>query len=497
MVKRILICCIIALAQSVSWAEVSLPRVFSDNMVLQRGMPIPVWGRADPGDKVVIRLTKHQCEGVADAEGKWHIILPAMKEGGPHEMKVSGKNTVSIKNILIGEVWVCSGQSNMAMRLCESSNKKTAVPDGGYPEIRLFKVRKKASAVPESDVEGFWKVCDGRAAMRFSAVGFYFGREIYEQIKVPVGLIQAAVGATRIEAWTPREGAAAVPGLEKFLKKIDKADAAAKKPPDPNAKRRRRGHPTGLWNGMVRPLVPFAIRGAIWYQGESNVSGPAKYDLKMKALISGWRSAWGQPPPSHSGAPGGDFPFYFVQLPPYRYNKKEQSDEKSCLLREAQLKSLAIPNTGMAVTTDLVRSDGSPALHPKKKKDVGRRLALWALARDYGFKEAVFSGPLYKSMSVEGGKARIMFDHTGSGLTTRDGKSPDWFEIAGQDRKFVKADAKIDGNSVLVWSEAVPAPAAVRLGWHQEAQSNLINKEGLPASPFRTHKRQVSDTMDP
>jgi sialate O-acetylesterase len=412
-------------------------------------MPVPVWGKADPGSKITVRLGSQEKQTVADAKGKWKVILAAMKAGGPHEMTVSGKNTVSIKNILIGEVWICSGQSNMKMRLFGANDGKTAVPDGGYPQIRLFKVTKKASTGLESDVEGSWKICEGRAAIRFSAVGFYFGREIHEQIKVPVGLIQAAVNATKIKAWTPREG--------------------------------------GLWNGMVRPLVPFAIRGAIWYQGESNVSGPAKYDLKMKALISGWRSAWAQ----------GDFPFYFVQLPPYRYNKKEKSDERLCLLREAQVKSLSIPNTGMAVTTDLVRSDGPPKLHPKKKKDVGRRLALWPLARDYGFKETVFSGPLYKSMSVEGGKARIAFDHVGSGLATRDGKSPDWFEIAGQDRKFVKADAKIDGNSVLVWSEAVPAPTAVRLGWHQEAQPNLINKEGLPASPFRTHKRQVSDTMDP
>lgn len=330
MIKRILIYVLISVVQSVSWADVRLPRLFSDNIVMQQGMPVPVWGGADPGRKITVRLGNQQ---------------------------------------------------------------------------------KHAAAA----------------------------------------------------------------GLERFLKEIDKADSIHRKnASQPAAKRCR--HPLRLWNGMVHPLVPFAVRGALWYQGEANVKRPAKYALKMKALIGGWRSAWGRK----------DFSFYFVQLPPYKKN-----DERLCLIQEAQLESLSIANTGMVVTTDLIESDRLWDHHPKNKKDVGKRLALWALAKDYGCRDIVYSGPLYKSMSVEGGRVRILFDHTGSGLDTRDGKPPDWFEIAGRDKKFVKfvkADAGIDGNCVLVWNNTVPRPAAVRFGWHQEAQPNLINKEGLPASPFRTHK---------
>jgi len=472
MVKRILMCFLIAVVQSVSWAEVSLPHVFSDNMVLQQGMPIPVWGWADPGEHIAIALAAHNESTKADAGGCWTVKLPAMKAGGSYQMTVSGKNTVIVKNILIGEVWVCSGQSNMDFPLHMTHSKKSAVSGSGYPNMRLFKVPRKASAVPESDVDASWKICDRRAAMRFSGVGFFFGREIHEKIKVPVGLIQSSVGGTKIESWTPREGVAAVAGLEQFLKEIDKADSIHKKNASQPAPKRCR-HPLRLWNGMVHPLVPFAVRGALWYQGEANVKRPAKYALNMKALIGGWRSAWGQQ----------DFSFYYVQLPPYSKN-----DQRLCLIQEAQLESLSIPNTGMIVTTDLIESDRLWDHHPKNKKDVGKRLALWALARDYGCKDIVFSGPLYKSMSVQGRRIRIMFDHTGSGLATRDGKSPDSFEVAGRDKKFVKADTGIDGNCVLVWSNTVPAPAAVRFGWHQEAQPNLINKEGLPASPFRTHK---------
>jgi len=503
-ISKSLILLITALAavQVQTRAAVRLPHILGDNMVLQRGVPLPVWGWADPGEQITVCFADHEAGTKADAEGKWKVTLPAAKSGGPYEMTISGKNTLKLTNILVGEVWICSGQSNMAWSVGGSRNGKTAIPAEGYPQMRLFKIPKTACGTPMPDVEASWQPCIGRDARKFSAVGFYFGREIQVKLEVPVGLIQAAWGSTPIEAWTPREGFSSVPELKDIVKQIDQADAeyrkevftlldgleawvrAAKKareqggsiPSVPNFPQHpfaRRSGTTGPWNGMVNPLIPFAIRGVIWYQGEYNVGGAATYYHKMKALIGGWRSAWNQE----------DVPFYFVQLAPHTSGSRTAIPE----MWEAQTAALAIPGTGMAVIHDLVENPRN--IHPRNKLDVGKRLALWALARTYNRKNVVCSGPLFESMAVDEGKIRISFKHVGSGLATRDGKAPDWFEVAGADKKFVKAQARIDGNTVLVWSEKVPAPVGVRYGWHKLAQPNLINKEGLPASPFRTHRR--------
>jgi len=482
-------------------AAVRLPSVIGNNMVLQQGIELPIWGWADPGEEVTVTLGLAEKRATADAKGRWQVKLPAMEAGGPHAMTVSGKNKIQLKDILVGEVWVCSGQSNMEWPLRAATNGAKEVAAANYPKIRLFHVPKRPSGSPEDDVSASWRPCQPDSAPHFSAVGYFLGRMLHKELKVPVGLINTSWGGTRIEPWTPPEGFAAVPKLAGIHKQVAGADAAYRKalgasldrleawlpkarkaiadgtrvPSMPGVAQHplnSSGRPTGLYNGMVHPLVPFAIGGAIWYQGESNRGEAMLYFEKMKALITGWRTVWGQ----------GDFPFLFVQLAPYRY----RGDPLALpAIWEAQTASLAIPNTGMAVTTDIATVGN---IHPQNKQDVGKRLALWALATTYGKKDLVYSGPLYKAMKAEGGKVRVSFDHVGGGLASRDGKPLSHFQVAGADKKFVDAQAAIEGDAVVVSSDAVKQPVAVRYGWHQEAEPNLMNKEGLPASPFRTDK---------
>jgi sialate O-acetylesterase len=509
-------------------------------MVLQREMPIPIWGWADPGEHVTVKFADHQANTTADDKGNWMVKLPAMKAPGPYKMTVSASNTIVLTNILVGEVWLCAGQSNMAMQVKNMRDGQAEVAAANYPEIRLLDVPTTLSGWSEPDIDANWLQCTPQAIVSgrwggFSAVAYYFGRKLHRELGVPVGLINASWGGSYIEPWTPLEGFALVPeftdivseiervnieyrqtllkytdSLEAWIKQTRKllsegkdVSAPAKYPyrsltitrdqrlnyrveatppeyprhpfaiTDPKPYPWR---PTGLYNSMIHPLIPFAIRGAIWYQGESNLADGMLYHEKMKALIGGWRKLWNQ----------GDFPFYFVQLAPFRYENWPSKDITPTSLPrmwEAQAASLTIPNTGMAVTTDIGDLND---IHPANKQDVGKRLALWALAKTYGRTDLVYSGPLYKSMSIQRTTIRIAFDHVGSGLTSSDGKPLSWFEIAGPDRKFYKANAEISGSSVLVWSDKITEPVAVRFGWHQEAAPNLINKEGLPASPFRT-----------
>ena len=349
--------------------------------------------------------------------------------------------------------------------------------------MRLFQVARRTSPEPVGDIRGSWAVCSLKTARFFSAVAYFFGRHLHTELGVPVGLINASWGGTRIEPWTPPAGFAAVPTLKGVLDRVERAKAsharalaaakattAATKPKLPKHPLNNAGAPTALYNGMIHPIVPLAIRGAIWYQGESNCGEGMRYRDKMSALIGGWRKVWGQ----------GDFPFYYVQLAPYTYGGNGLALPG---IWEAQTAALKIKNTGMAVITDL---GALKDIHPKRKAEVGRRLALWALAKDYGRKDLVYSGPLMESMTVEAGAIRVTFDHVGGGLASRDGKDLTWFEIAGADGKYVKASAKIDGDAVVVSSADVSKPVSVRFGWHQTAEANLINKAGLPASPFRT-----------
>lgn len=495
-------------------AEIKLPAVIGSHMVVQQEKPIRIWGWGEPGEKITVTFAGQKVQTSVDSEGRWEVILAEMKaEGDPHQMSISGSQsqTVDLEDILIGEVWVCSGQSNMEWELRNTHSPIPEIRRADFPGIRFFHVPRKVSIRPLDDVEADWKVCLPETAKYFSAVAYYFGRELHQKLDVPIGLISTRWGGTRIEPWTPIEGFASVPELQEVLDRIESADteyrhavaeflpalkdwiersevALSQKRPipfqpemvrhpfyDPQA-------PTSLYNAMIHPLIRFAIRGAIWYQGESNrIDGPI-YTKKMQALINGWRKVWGL----------GDFPFFYVQLAPYAYEQIPQEEGSDILndfllplIWEAQFNALQIPNTGMVVTTDI---GNLYDIHPRNKKDVGYRLSLWALAKTYGWKDLVYSGPLYKSMAVEGNKIRIVFEQVGGGLISLDENPLTWFEVAGRERTFYRAKAEIDGDSVLVWNERISNPVAVRFGWHQLAEPNLGNKEGLPASPFRTDR---------
>lgn len=455
----------VLLSLSPASAAVKLPAIFGDHMVLQRDQPLPVWGWDDPGAEVTVSMGEAKASAKADAAGKWTLTLPAMKAGGPHEMTVRGTSEVKLQDILVGEVWICSGQSNMEWTVGGSDNAQAEIAEAKHPRIRHIKIDHVPASEPKTEVPSRgWQVCSPETVGNFTAAGYFFARVIEKEVDVPVGLIGSNWGGTRIEPWTPPVGFQAVPALK------DIADKLGQFPSKNDKGEVNHQSPLALYNGMIHPIVPYAIRGAIWYQGESNNGEGMLYCEKMKALILGWRALWGR----------DDMPFYWVQLAPFRYGGDPTSLAK---IWEAQTAALAVPHTGMAVTVDI---GNVTDIHPRNKQDVGKRLALWALAQDYGRREIVKSGPLYREMKVEGNKVRLTFDHVGGGLVSRDGKPLSWFTVAGEDKSFAEATAVIDGDAVVVSSDKVAAPVAVRFGWNQEAEPNLSNKAGLPASPFRT-----------
>jgi sialate O-acetylesterase len=462
---RVLASVAVLLFAATARAEIKLPAIIGEHMVLQRDREIPIWGWDSPGTDVRVTLGEAKASAKADSDGKWIAKLPAQPAGGPHTLSVEGTNRVELKDILVGEVWLCSGQSNMEWSVAQSNNPQDEIKAADHPRIRHIKIPHTPADQPQDDVKSDgWKVCSPETAANFTAVGYFFGRELQSKLDVPIGLIGSNWGGTRIEPWTTPEGFKAVPALKDIADNLDKF-------PQKNEQGAiNHQTPLALYNGMIAPLVPYSIRGAIWYQGESNNGEGMLYHEKMKALIAGWRQLWNDP----------EMPFYFVQLAPFRYG----GDPTSLAgIWEAQLKTLSVPNTGMAVTVDI--SDVQD-IHPRNKQDVGKRLALWAQANTYGQDDLVYSGPLFKSMSIEGNKARIQFDHVGGGLVSRDGKPLTHFQAAGKDQKFVDAKAEIEGDEVVVQADGVDKPVAVRFAWHQEAEPNLSNKAGLPASPFRT-----------
>ncbi len=501
-----------AFAGSLS-AAIKLPSVIGDHMVVQRGKPVAVWGWASPAEAVTVRVGGAVATVQAGPDGRFAATLPALAAGGPYELSVKGATSpeLVVRDILSGEVWVCSGQSNMEWPLSSVYSPIPEVLRADHPRLRLYSVPRRISAVPLDDIDTAWTLCTPETAGPFSAIGYYFGLEILKALDVPVGLIDSSWGGTDIEPWTPPAGFAAVPsvrpildatvrreqayrrsvaeslsGWQSWLDETSKALAAGRplpaKPAQPAAPFDSPQTPTGLYNGMIHALTPLPVAGAIWYQGENNRNDTLGYEPKMEALIKGWREVWKTP----------GLPFLYVQLAPYYYgyNRDYAGGDVPDFLRlpliwEAQANILRLPNTGMAVTTDITELMD---IHPKNKRDVGYRLALWARAKVYGETKLVCSGPLFKSMAVEGGKARIAFDWAESGLMTNDGQPVKWFEIAGADRTFYRAEAAIDGRTVVVSSPRVAEPKAVRFGWHQMAVPNLANREGLPASPFRTDR---------
>ena len=460
-------------------ADVRLPQVIGSHMVLQRDMPCPIWGWANPGEQVIVTFAGQEQSAKADADGKWSVKLQPMKANAqPQTMTVQGNNTLKLDDVLVGEVWLCSGQSNMEWSVAASSNPQEEASAANHPRIRHIKIQHRPAEKPESDVPPTtWQLCSPQTVPGFTAVGYFFGRQLMTDLDVPVGLIGSNWGGTRIEPWTPPVGFQQTPALKDISDKLDsfpqKMQQKDKSDPPKVTTVINHQSPLALYNGMIHPLVPFAIRGAIWYQGESNNGEGMLYFEKMKALIAGWRSVWNNP----------KMPFLFVQLAPYKYGNGDPT--RLAAIWEAQTAALSIPNTGMAVTVDI---GNTKDIHPKNKQDVGRRLALWALANTYGKSGIVYSGPLFKQLTVEGNKARLSFDHVGGGLVSRNDKPLTHFQVAGADMAFVPAEAKIDGPTVVVSSDKVAAPVAVRFAWDQEAEPNLSNKEGLPASPFRTDK---------
>ncbi|HEV8484153.1 MAG TPA: sialate O-acetylesterase [Blastocatellia bacterium] len=471
---------------SAARADVKLPAIIADGMVLQQGMSVPVWGWADEGETVTVEFQNQKVAGVA-RQGKWMVRLKPLKAGGPFTLTVTGKDKIELKNVLVGEVWICGGQSNMQWPLRQTDNADTEIANAKYPMIRLFTAPRLEVDAPVNDVKAGWKECSPETVATFSAVGYYFGRDLHKARNVPVGLINNAVGGSPAESWVSAavlnadaeyKGFKAdyARGMEQYEKALaknreesEKARAEGKPVPRPPGKP---WMPSGLYNGMLAPLAPYAIKGAIWYQGESNAGRAYQYRRLFPTMIRDWRVIWGQ----------GDFPFLFVQLAAFGPNSPKMGESDWAELREAQLMTLsASPKTGMAVAIDVGTIDD---IHPRNKQPVGSRLALAARAVAYAEK-LVHSGPVYQSVRIEGDKAILSFKHLGTGLEARGGELKG-FIIAGEDKVWREAKAEIRGDRVIVTGAGVSKPSAVRYGWMKYPTCNLFNKEGLPATPFRT-----------
>ncbi|MDD5185907.1 MAG: sialate O-acetylesterase [Paludibacter sp.] len=456
-------------------AVVSLPKILGHNMVLQRLKSVPIWGTADKGEKITVTFEGQSKTVLANDSGKWMVKLNPMEASAvPREMTIKGTNTIVLQNILVGEVWLCSGQSNMEYAMRKYSDYKSKTKGYKPPEddlnnanntnIRIFLVRRKYMS-PDATHAG-WDTAMGRPLVDFSAVGYFFAKELYAKLHIPIGMISSAVPGSRIEPWIEAGKLDTAPKMKngKVLEKLS-ADG---------------GDPGKFYDTMIQPLIPFPIKGFLWYQGESNcfLNENIRYAYKFKTLIESWRSDWGN----------NNLPFYFVQIAPFNYSASKDvrphTPENLPEFWESQALALHLPNTGMVTITDLV--DSIVDLHPGYKWEVGRRLSLVALHNAYDQKNVVCSGPTYNRMKIVNGKIEVTFTNTGSGLASRDGKPLTWFSIAGSDGKFIPASAVIKGNKVIVSSPDVLQPVTVRFGWNEAARSNFINKEGLPAVPFRS-----------
>ena len=456
-------------------ADVRLPKVLRSHMVLQRDTEVKIWGWADAGEAVEVAgdWKDSTAKTTADSDGNWQVTLHTGPAGGPHKIAISGKNSITLNDILFGEVWLASGQSNMEMPLVKVSgaytgikNSAEEVANADYPQIRLFQAGNFSSKEPLDDVESGitmygippaqcqWQACTPETIPHFSSTAYFFARKLHKELDVPIGIIDSSWGGTSAETWTPRSGLNNL-GYESDVKKADS------QPQKSDQK-----IPTRLYNGMIHPLRHVKIKGTIWYQGEGNAGRADKYHALFSTMISEWRRVFDD-----------EFSFYFVQISPYNYRNLN-----AAYLREAQRNTSSLPKAAMVVTMDI---GNLTDIHPKNKQEVGRRLALCALANDYG-RDVAYSGPVFSGAVFDGGKTRVTFDHVEEGLSTTDGKAPTHFEIAGSDGKFHGATASIEGSVVVVSAPEVPQPVAVRYAFTSIATPNLRNGAGLPAVPFRT-----------
>ncbi len=476
-------------------ANVKVPSIFGSNMVLQRNQKNPVWGWAEAGEKVVVTIAGQSHSTTADANGNWQVILNPLSVGAPHQLIITGKNRITLKNVLVGEVWLCSGQSNMAMRVNSSDDADIERLTANYPKIRLITIPNVGIQEPQKDFVGEWSVCTPATAGNFSAVGYFFGRQLHQTIDVPIGLIDNSWGGSAAEAWVRRDlfktDERYTPLLQKWegieknmdenVKKFkaaveewEKNGKSGRRPRDPRGLLTGNSRPGNLYNGKLNPIIGYGIRGAIWYQGESNASRAYQYRHLFPLMIQNWRDVWKQ----------GDFPFYWVQLADFYEESPEPVERNWAELREAQTMTMnKLHNTGEAVIIDIGEAHD---IHPKNKQDVGKRLARLALKNEYGVNIASRS-PILKSFTKKENKITVTFDHVGTGMDTFDVRTPIGFAIAGEDKKFVWASAKIVArNKIEVWSDSVKEPVSVRYGWAQNPVCNVQSKEGLPLTPFRT-----------
>jgi len=490
----------LSISPNVACADVRLPAIFSDHMVLQRDVSVPVWGWADPGEGVSVSIAGQSKSTVAGADGKWMVKLAELKLGQPATLLVKGKNEIFIKDVLVGEVWLGSGQSNMAMSVKGAMNFENEQAVANLPLIRMYKEESSASTEEQTVGKGQWLVCSPETVGGYSATLFFFGREIHKSLGVPVGLINSSVGGTPIESWIASDAQRASKELKSFFEVAEKdkaivaTDAELKKyendlatwqaavkkaraekqtpprkPTNPAEVRSRKGNVGGLFNGKIAPLIPYAIRGALWYQGEAN-STPAKapfYEHQLPLLVNDWRSRWGY-----------DFPFAWAQLPNFSGAGRDWP-----IVREAMLKTLSLPKTGMGINIDI---GDEKDIHPKNKQEVGRRLSLWALGSVYGQKVVATSGPLPTGHEIRGQDLVVSFKYNDGCLVAKGGELQG-FEIAGEDMQWKPGIARIANNQVVISNSDVKKPFEVRYAWENFPTCNLYNGAGLPASPFRTN----------